>query len=143
MAWEKGQSGNPSGRKASKPITDAIHLELNRLQKDLSDNNQTKKRCQVLAKRIVDDAIGDKGQDASVVRQAREILTGMESMSRGSVAITDPGGEPLGVGVVHAMQAAFERARERVAGLNAPIIEGEVVGEQEMCRVLPGKTEES
>src|SRR5215472_3233029 len=57
MAFKKGISGNPGGRSGEKIFTDALRLELNRI-----DPNDKEKRKKVnrLAEKLVECAIEDK-----------------------------------------------------------------------------------
>ena len=57
MAFKKGISGNPGGRSGEKVFTDALRLELNRI-----DPNDKEKRKKVnrLAEKLVECAIEDK-----------------------------------------------------------------------------------
>ena len=57
MAFKKGISGNPGGRSGEKIFTDALRLELNRV-----DPNDKEKRKKVnrLAEKLVECAIEDK-----------------------------------------------------------------------------------
>ena len=57
MAFKRGISGNPGGRSGEKIFTDALRLELNRI-----DPNDKEKRKKVnrLAEKLVECAIEDK-----------------------------------------------------------------------------------
>src|SRR6516165_7198983 len=57
MAFKKGISGNPGGRSGEKVFTDALRLELNRI-----DPNDKEKRKKVnrLAEKLVECALEDK-----------------------------------------------------------------------------------
>jgi hypothetical protein len=57
MAFKKGISGNPGGRSGEKIFTDALRLELNRI--DPNDKEQRKK-VNKLAEKLVECAIEDK-----------------------------------------------------------------------------------
>jgi hypothetical protein len=57
MAFKKGISGNPGGRSGDKIFTDALRLELNRI--DPSDKEKRKK-VNRLAEKLVECAIEDK-----------------------------------------------------------------------------------
>jgi hypothetical protein len=57
MAFKKGVSGNPGGRSGEKIFTDALRLELNRI--DPNDKDKRKK-VNKLAEKLVECAIEDK-----------------------------------------------------------------------------------
>jgi len=57
MAFKKGISGNPGGRSGEKIFTDALRLELNRI--DPTDKEKRKK-VNKLAEKLVECAIEDK-----------------------------------------------------------------------------------
>jgi hypothetical protein len=57
MAFKKGISGNPGGRSREKIFTDALRLELNRI--DPNDKDKRKK-INRLAEKLVECAIEDK-----------------------------------------------------------------------------------
>ena len=57
MAFKKGISGNPGGKSREKIFTDALRLELNRI--DPSDKDKRKK-INRLAEKLVECAIDDK-----------------------------------------------------------------------------------
>jgi Family of unknown function (DUF5681) len=57
MAFKKGISGNPGGRSREKIFTDALRLELNRV--DLTDKDKRKK-INRLAEKLVECALVDK-----------------------------------------------------------------------------------
>jgi hypothetical protein len=57
MAFVKGKSGNPGGRSREKIFTDALRLELNRV--DLTDKDKRKK-INRLAEKLVECALVDK-----------------------------------------------------------------------------------
>ena len=57
MAFKKGISGNPGGRSREKIFTDALRLELNRI--DPTDKEK-RKRINLLAEKLVECAIEDK-----------------------------------------------------------------------------------
>jgi hypothetical protein len=57
MAFKKGISGNPGGRSGEKIFTDALRLELNRI--DPTDKEK-RKRVNKLAEKLVECAIEDK-----------------------------------------------------------------------------------
>jgi Family of unknown function (DUF5681) len=57
MAFKKGISGNPGGRSGEKIFTDALRLELNRV--DPNDKDKRKK-VNILAEKLLECAIEDK-----------------------------------------------------------------------------------
>jgi hypothetical protein len=71
MAFKKGISGNPGGRSGEKIFTDALRLELNRI-----DPNDKEKRKKVnrLAEKLVECAMEDK--QAWAFRQIADRLEG-------------------------------------------------------------------
>jgi Family of unknown function (DUF5681) len=62
MAFKKGISGNPGGRSREKIFTDALRLELNRV--DPTDKDKRKK-INLLAEKLVECAIKDKPRGRS------------------------------------------------------------------------------
>ena len=57
MAFKKGISGNPGGRSSEKIFTDALRLELNRID---PDDKEKRKKVYKLAEKLVECAIEDK-----------------------------------------------------------------------------------
>ena len=57
MAFKKGISGNPGGRSGEKIFTDALRLELNRID---PNDNEKRKKINRLAEKLVECAIEDK-----------------------------------------------------------------------------------
>ena len=54
--FKKGQSGNPAGRPPDK-LRRFIHAELDKIGREATGNHEAATKLQVLAERIVDDAI--------------------------------------------------------------------------------------
>ena len=57
MAFKKGISGNPGGRSGEKIFTDALRLELNRID---PNDKEKRKKVNKLAEKLVECAIEDK-----------------------------------------------------------------------------------
>jgi|SRR6516164_5615428 hypothetical protein len=57
MAFKKGISGNPGGRSSEKIFTDALRLELNRID---PNDKEKRKKVNLLAEKLVECAIEDK-----------------------------------------------------------------------------------
>ena len=57
MAFKKGVSGNPGGRSREKTFTDALRLELNRID---PNDKEKRKKLNKLAEKLVECAIEDK-----------------------------------------------------------------------------------
>ena len=57
MAFKKGISGNPGGRSGEKIFTDALRLELNRID---PKDKEKRKKVNKLAEKLVECAIEDK-----------------------------------------------------------------------------------
>jgi hypothetical protein len=57
MAFKKGISGNPGGRSGEKIFTDALRLELNRID---PNDKEKRKKVNTLAEKLVECAIEDK-----------------------------------------------------------------------------------
>ena len=57
MAFKKGISGNPGGKSREKIFTDALRLELNRVD---PNDKEKRKKVNKLAERLVECAIEDK-----------------------------------------------------------------------------------
>jgi hypothetical protein len=59
MTWVKGQSGNPDGRAAEKPMRDAIELELAQEQdaKDFDGEVRKLRRLRLVARALVNKAV--------------------------------------------------------------------------------------
>ena len=57
MAFKKGISGNPGGRSREKIFTDALRLELNRID---PNDKEKRKKINKLAEKLVECAIEDK-----------------------------------------------------------------------------------
>ena len=57
MAFKKGISGNPGGRSGEKIFTDALRLELNRID---PNDKEKRKKINRLAEKLVECAIEDK-----------------------------------------------------------------------------------
>ena len=57
MAFKKGISGNPGGRSREKIFTDALRLELNRID---PNDKEKRKKINRLAEKLVECAIEDK-----------------------------------------------------------------------------------
>ena len=57
MAFKKGVSGNPGGRSREKIFTDALRLELNRID---PNDKEKRKKVNKLAEKLVECAIEDK-----------------------------------------------------------------------------------
>lgn len=121
--FQPGQSGNPGGKKKHKPLDDAIELAISRI--DDRDPHK-RKRFNVLGEKIVRVALGYTDEDPANVRQARELLAKREGIGM-NFSVSDPDGQPLGIGLVQEMEAALARARAAVAAIEAPTIEGEAV----------------
>lgn len=60
MPWEPGQSGNPSGRRKTRPITDAIKVELESPARGKSG----KTKRQAMVERLVGIALTGKRSEA-------------------------------------------------------------------------------
>ena len=75
MAWEKGQSGNPRGRKAEKPFRDQISLVLNEYEEIYDDNGKTRKvkKLRLLAEVIVRKALDG---DAACLKEVGDRIDG-------------------------------------------------------------------
>ena len=64
--WGKGQVANPAGRPPDK-LRRFIHAELDKIEREATDKQEAATKLQVLAERIVDDAISwvhPESQDA-------------------------------------------------------------------------------
>ena len=57
MAFKKGISGNPGGKSREKIFTDALRLELNRID---PNDKEKRKKVNKLAEKLVESAIEDK-----------------------------------------------------------------------------------
>lgn len=55
MAWEKGQSGNPLGKRSDKPFRDQLRRVLAEDTED--ENGNTVKKLHALARRVVKEAL--------------------------------------------------------------------------------------
>jgi hypothetical protein len=58
MAFKKGISGNPGGRSAEKIFTDALRLELNRID---PNDKEKRKKVNILAEKLVRCALDGEG----------------------------------------------------------------------------------
>ena len=86
MAFQKGQSGNPSGRKVEKPITDAIRMALS------EEHEATgKKKLRVLAEKMVNEAID------GIIQAMKEVADRMEGKPAQSMELTGDPEAPLQV----------------------------------------------
>ena len=86
MPFEKGRSGNPGGRRAEKPITDAIRMALSEEHADTG-----KKKLRVLAQKLVDEAIDGN------VQAMKEVADRMEGKPAQSKELTGDPEAPLQV----------------------------------------------
>ena len=85
MAFRKGISGNPGGRSSHKIFTDALRLEVNRID----PKNPDRKKINALAETLVDRALKDReswafqqiASKASRARLSRPPTTGPASMN--------------------------------------------------------------
>jgi hypothetical protein len=57
MAFVKGKSGNPGGKSREKIFTDALRLDLNRVD---PNDKEKRKKVNILAEKLVECAIEDK-----------------------------------------------------------------------------------
>lgn len=121
--WQPGQSGNPAGGKKRKPLAEAIELALSRIDEK---DPRHRKRFVTLGERVVLTALGQTGEDPANVRHARDMIKQAEGWTT-NMALSDPDGQPLGVGLIQEMEAALARARAAVAAIQGPVIEGEAV----------------
>jgi hypothetical protein len=71
MAFKKGISGNPGGKSREKIFTDALRLELNRID---PNDKEKRKKVNKLAEKLVECAIEDK--QAWAFQQIAERLEG-------------------------------------------------------------------
>jgi hypothetical protein len=84
MPWAKGQSGNPDGRPAEKPMRDALELELAQEQDATDFDGEVRKfrRLRLVARALVNKAI--EGDVASI----RDVIDRMDGKAAQTFAGT-------------------------------------------------------
>lgn len=91
MAFQPGQSGNPSGRRKEKPWRDALNLALNRV---IEGDPQGRKKLQAVADRVVEEALnGD-------MRAAEEIANRLDGKVPQALIGGDEDDAPISVQLV-------------------------------------------
>jgi hypothetical protein len=122
MTWQKGQSGNPEGRRLGKPVTDAIGQELAMLADGRVDPVPARSLRAAIRAQLAKAA---KGNLASLAWLAERIEGKVATVVAGDAA------NPIAFAVTHHEEA--ERARAHIASelarmhARSMIVEGEVV----------------
>lgn len=92
MAFQPGQSGNPSGRRKEKPWRDALNLAVNRAMEGATDG---RKKLQAIADKVVEQAI------AGDMRAAEEIGNRLDGkVPQALIGSDDPDDAPLTMALI-------------------------------------------
>jgi Family of unknown function (DUF5681) len=80
MAWKPGESGNPGGRRAAKPITDAIYMELAAAEDGREDAVPARSLRMAIRKQLEKASQGDLNALIFLTERtegkARQVITG-------------------------------------------------------------------